>query len=255
MEKKSLSTSLYTIWNVAGQQLKISAMDDALSIAIWNPQVSPEGRMQYPAEGRISIILNMSNLNIINTYIRNDIIEAYSKEEFCKRAVYTNNAHSTIFEVETNNGEFMVNIYRDIDPTSNIPKYSYSYRFDASSALENYKPESGEAEYCKVQGDFLIFAMAITGFVRMSPSFCQGSGLRYHLDNKNKRYMNYLTAIANAVHAQLPAENYGYQNNNGYSNNYRNNNDYVNTSNNETVTTNNSEPAYTQVETDLMDLT
>lgn len=204
-ERMSITTSMFTLWDEAGNQLRLSCLDNGMSVAIWVPYFSPDGRRQYPVEQRFSTVLQSRMMEVLSTAIRDNIIPAYASGNTAKIGVFTNTAHSNMLEVEVREGAFYVHLHRNCDPINHIPQSSIKFKFDVYNIIKGYDPDSGSMETEPIQADFFIFAKAIEAFNTMAGGMMAGHGVRMTTSHNNKRMMEYLEAIAREVHAQLPA--------------------------------------------------
>ncbi len=216
----SITTSMISLWDsITGSQLKVSILNNGLGVAIWLPFINPDGSRKYPTEYRNNVVLTQKNAMVIEKAINDIIIPAYEKGTNVRAGVFTNSAKSSMLEIEVNNGEFYLTIYKNCDPVTRIPKDSAKFKFESASSIENFDSVSGEMEVAPIQADFFIFAKTVIAYNTLVAGTIAEHGSAAASAYMNRRIMEYIRSIAEAVHAQLPApryNNYGYnQSNNG----------------------------------------
>lgn len=204
-DRMSITTSLFTLWDEAGNQLRIACLDNGLSVAIWVPFHSQDGRRTYPQEQRYSTICVPKCVIALENIIYEDIVPAYQQGRNLKKGVYTNNAHTNMLEVEVREGDFYFNFHRNCDPMTRIPQITISFKFDVYQIVSAFDPYSGEIQYEPIQADFFIFAKAIRAFTDLAGGMIGGHGNRVASSRMSEQLMSYIKAIAMQVHAQLPA--------------------------------------------------
>lgn len=216
-DRMSISTSMFTLWDEAGNQLRLSCLDNGLSLAIWVPYFSPDGRRQYPVEQRYSTLCSAKAVQTLEDIIKTTILPAYEAGRNEKRGIFTNAAHSNLIEVEVKDGSFFINFHRGCDAMTHIPQHTTQFKFDIYHIVTKFDQGSGEMEIEPVQADFYVFAKAISAFNDLVAGSIAAHGTRMLNSYNNARYMEYLKAIANQVHAQLPApvNSYGNQSRTG----------------------------------------
>ena len=248
----NINTSVMTIWDpVTGNQLRVSLYNNALSIAIWIPFVdAATGTRKYPAELRYSVLLSPKAAYALEDVIMNKILPAYNTGADAKGGVFTNNNNTNMIEVEASNGEFMVLIHQGIDPSMRIPKNTARFKFESTPTVDSYDSATGEIVVNAVQADFFVFVKAIRAFNDLCGGLYASHGTHLASHNANAKVMETLRAIADAVHAQLPVNNYQNYQNRGY-----NNGGVVASMNPDDNTANSNVPDVTPVElTSLTDL-
>lgn len=217
----NINTNVMTIWDpITGNQLRVSLYNNSLSIAIWIPFVDAStGTRKYPAELRYSVLLSPKVAYAFEDGIMNKILPAYNRGDNAKCGVFTNNNNTNMIEIEANNGEFMVLIHQGIDPSMRIPKNTVRFKFESTPTIESYAAATGEIAVNAIQADFFVFVKAIRAFNDLCGGLYASHGTNLANHNVNAKVMEALRAIADAVHAQLPVNNYqNYQNRGTYNN-------------------------------------
>jgi len=209
--RPNITTSVMTFWDDNGTQLRVAYLENGVSIAFWVPQISETGSRKYPPELRYSTIVNTRILSAILKKITDDMMDAYNqgKEEY-SCAVFTNKAHTTILQVELRQGEFYIKYHHNCDPTTNVPQGTISFKFDTYPVMTNYNPVDGSLSGEILQVDFYLFVSALKTYVENVGGAISGHGNAVSNNYQNRKMMDYLQGIANAVHASLPAPSYGY---------------------------------------------
>lgn len=211
----SVSTSMLSMWDSAtAAQLKLSVLNNGLSVAIWLPFINPDGSRKYPTENRFSTLLTQKNALAFERIINEHIIPAYEKGVNAHAGIFTNSAQSNMVELEVRDGNFFVLMHRNCDPTTRIPKDTIRFKFESTNIVEGYDSVSGELNAIPIQADFFVFAKAVYAYNDLVAGALAAHGASVATSQANQRFMEYIRAIADAVHAQLPAPS--YQQNGGY---------------------------------------
>ena len=209
-QRATITTSLMSMWdaNNNGVQLRVSALDNGLSISFWIPFIGPDGRRSYPREQRINTILTQKNCVAMEKLIVEILLPAYAAGKDCRVSVFTNNARSTVFELEVRGGEFFANLHQGCDATTHVPQSSLSFKFESVLANESFDQATGEFKVVPIQADFYLFSKVLQGYNYLSSGTISGHGVRYSDHSYHAQLMDTLKSIANAVHAQLPVPTY-----------------------------------------------
>ena len=211
----SISTSMMTIWDSAtGAQLKLSVLNNGLGIAIWLPVVGPDGTRKYPSENRFSTVLSQKNTLALEKIITEYIVPAYDRGSNLHMGLFTNSNRSILVEIEVRDGTFYLLMHRGCDPTTKASKDTIRFKFDSTMVVDGYDVASGEMNVVPIQADFFVFAKAVTAFSDLAGGMYAAHGTSVANNSFNTRFMTYIRAIAESVHAQLPAPT--YQQNGGY---------------------------------------
>ena len=211
----SVSTAMMTIWDsTTGAQLKVSVLNNGFGVGIWLPFVNPDGSRKYPSENRHSTVLNQKNALAFERVINEYIIPAYDKGNNAHAGVFTNNARSTMVELEVRDGNFYLLIHKNCDPTTHIPKDTVRFKFESATIIEGYDSANGEMNIIPIQADFFVFAKAVFAYNDLVGGTLAAHGSSLANVSFNQRFMEYIRSVADAVHAQLPAPS--YQQNGGY---------------------------------------
>ena len=205
----SISTSMMSIWDSGtGAQLKLSILNNGLSIAIWLPFVNPDGTRKYPTENRFSTVLSQKNALAMERVITDYIIPAYEKGVNHHAGIFTNSSRSNMVEIEVRDGDFYFLMHRNCDPVSRIPKDTIRFKFESAAIIDGYDSVTGEMNVVPIHADFFVFAKAIYAYNSLAAGTIAAHGNSIASNNMNQRFMEYVRAIADAVHAQLPAPTY-----------------------------------------------
>ena len=205
----SVTTAMMTIWDSStGAQLKISLLSNGMGIAIWLPHVTPDGFRKYPSENRFSTVLNQKNAVAFERVINDNIIPAYERGANARSGVFTNNARTNMLELEVRDGEFYLLMHRNCDPVTKIPKDTLRFKFESTAVINGYNSATGDMEVVPVQADFFVFAKAVFAYNDLAGGYVSAHGTSMASVTTNQRFMEYIRAIAESVHAQLPAPTY-----------------------------------------------
>ena len=209
-QRPSISTSLLSMWDGSGNGMKfnVSALDSGLSIGFWVPFIGPDGRRSYPKEHRYLTILSQKNCVALEDLIVNHLLIDYDNQKNCRYGIFTNNARSTFFELEVREGEFFANLYVGCDATTHIPQNTLRFKFESIAYNSNFNPSTGEYDNIVINVDLFLFLKTVQGYNKLCSGLVSGHGWKTGNASENGRLMSYIQAIANAVHAQLPAPTY-----------------------------------------------
>lgn len=211
----SVNTSMMTIWDsTSGAQLKLSLLNNGLGVAIWLPFTGADGSRKYPTENRFSTVLSQKNALAMEKLIDDYIIPAYEKGANTHMGVFTNGSHSVMLEIEVRDGTFYLLMHRGCDPATRITKDTIRFKFDSVMITDNYDSSNGEMNVIPIQADFFVFAKAVSAYNDLAGGMFAAHGSAVASMSFNNKFMDYMRAIAESVHAQLPVPS--YQQNGGY---------------------------------------
>lgn len=211
----NVSTAMMTIWDsVTGAQLKLSVLTNGFGIAIWLPQINPDGSRKYPSENRYSTVLSHKNALAFEKVITDHILPIYDKGDNGHSGIFTNGANSNMMEIEVRDGNFYLLMHRNCDPATKIPKQTIRFKFDTVNIVDNYDSVNGNMDIVPIQADFFVFAKAVMAYNSLAGGYISAHGTSIASAHYNQKFMEYMRAIADSVHAQLPAPS--YQQNGGY---------------------------------------
>lgn len=210
----SVSTSLISMFDENGYQLRMTGLESGLAIAIWIPQINPEGKMSYPQEGRISMMMNGDAVGSLDWIIKNRVVPDWQAgKDFCY-GVPVNRAMTNMIDIIGQNGEIYIRFSRDIDENRHA-KNTYQFKFTNTTVVIGYNPQTGNFDVDKIPAQFTMFTEVIGAYTAVVYSAGHGSRLANKFTIGS--FYTYLQAIAARVGA---AVNTGYRNNN--SANYQN---------------------------------
>lgn len=221
-QRPSISTNVATFWDENGTQMRVSYLENGVSLAFWLPQITETGSRKYPPEMRYSTIISLRILTGLMAFVMDDLMPAYeSAKPHATCAVFTNKARTSIIQLEMENGQFFIKFHQNVDPNTNMPQRTISFKFDTYPIMSNYSSASGEINAEAVQVDFYLFIKMLKTYVDNAGGLCAGHGSNTAMNYHFRKMMDYMIGIANAVHAQLPApsyNSYNRQNNQGMTN-------------------------------------
>lgn len=215
-QRPTVSSSAFNLWDESSHQFRLSVMDSGLLLAIWNPYFGVDGRRSYPPEQRMTAKIGPSDVLILDNYIVNTIIPAYEAGKSVKKGLYTNNARTTIVEIECRDGMFYLWIHTGVDPTTHQAQTTSVFKFSYRSAISDYNAAEQKVELESFPADFYLFAKAVHTYAETCGGVVCGNGTMTAAQNHNLKVMDYLRAIATAVHAQLPNPAVGTYSSGGY---------------------------------------
>lgn len=215
-QRPTVSSSVFNLWDDSSHQFRLSAMDSGLLLAIWNPYFGVDGRRTYPQEQRVTAKVGPSDVILLDHLITDEVIEAYLDGKNVKKGLYTNNARTTILEVECRDGMFFLWIHTGVDPTTHQAQTSSVFKFAYRSGISNYNAAEQKVELESYPADFYLFAKAVHAYAESCGGIINGNGVMSTEQNLNLKIMDYLRAIATATHAQLPNPAVGTYGSGGY---------------------------------------
>ena len=98
-EQFSVSTSLISMFDENSNQLRLAGMESGMSIAIWVPQVSPEGKMTFPQQSRFNTILSSDTVGSLDWLIKNRIVPDWQAGKDFKYGVPANRSMTAMIDI------------------------------------------------------------------------------------------------------------------------------------------------------------
>lgn len=204
--RSSITTSMLSLWdsNQNGLKFNVAILDTSLSVAIWIPHVGTDGRRTYPKDQRYSAVISQKNCIALEDMIMNHLLIDYAAGKNSRYGIFTNAARSTLLEFECLDGEFYAILHLGCDATTKVAQSTVKFKFEGASFIKDYDSTTGLYDSEIIQADFYLFIKTLQGFNCMAAGLIAGHGYRAANGVDAARLMNYIQAIANAVHAQLP---------------------------------------------------
>lgn len=214
----SVTTSMISMFDENSNQLRLSGLESGLTVSIWLPQVSPEGKMSYPREMRIDTIMQVDSVASLNWLIRNRVVPDWQAGKDFKYGVPCNRSMTNVIDIIGESGEIYLRISRDIDE-NRIAKNVYQFKFVNTPVLINFDPNSGNFEIDKVPAQFTMFTEVIAAYNAVTA--CAQHGARVGMKFNMSSMFKYLQAVSAKL--GVTVEN-SYRSNPGFTN--TNNNSY-----------------------------
>lgn len=189
----SVSTSLIAMFDENGYQLRLAGMESGMSIAIWVPQVSPEGKMSFPQQSRFSTILSADTVGSLDWMIKNRVIPDWQAGKDFKYGVPANRSMTAMIDIIGVNGDIYIRISRDIDEDRKA-KNVYQFKFVNTPIIIGYDPQTGAFDVDHVPAQFTMFTEVISAYTAISS--LSGHGVRVATKFTISSFYNYLQAIA-----------------------------------------------------------
>lgn len=215
----TVTTSLLSFFDDASYQLRIAGLESALSISIWTPAVSPEGKVTYPREARVNLNLHPANVKALFDAImdKEGLLENFQNGKDDCVGLYSNNARTNMVTVSCRSGDFYLNLYKEIGEDKK-PKQVYQFKFVKTPVIHGYDPNTGEFEVKPVESQFGLFVKTLEAYSMIGEM--AGHSVRTACKFTISKFYDYLGAIAAKVGATLP-QNYPPRNNyNNYQSQY-----------------------------------
>lgn len=222
----SVTTSLISMFDENNYQLRLAGLESGMSIAIWVPQVSPDGKMTYPIEQRWSCILNGDTVGSLDWLIKNRVVPDWQAGKNFKYGVPCNRNMTMVIDIVGIDGEIYLRMTRNIDENRQS-KDVFQFKFTNTNILSGYDPSTGNFDIDKVPAQFTMFTEVIAAYTAVA--YCSAHGAKVGTKFTIQNMYNYLQAIAAKLGAVV---NTGYRRNpplDGGNNTHPNTNSYGST--------------------------
>lgn len=213
-----------------GNLLIVSYLDNMINIQIGLPSEDGNGKRTYPKDNRIPFMLKKESVQDLSYLIMNDVIPAYVRgDEKISYGVFLTNKKDSILMVECENDEFKLIYYWNIN-SERIPEGSVEFKFQKSTTIKQYNPNTGDFELEDVQAQFYCFAHMIVNFESIISANAISHGAKIGNAWTADQEMTHLKAIANKLGVSPLGTSYRENNENPFDMNKTNmseNNNYA----------------------------
>lgn len=192
----SVTTSMISMFDETGTQLRLAGLESGMSFAIWTPQVNPDGRTTYPQEMRFTSMLSTDTVASLNWLIRNKIVPDWQSGKDFKYGVPCNRNMTAVIDIIGVGGEIYLRMSRDIDENRQA-KNVHQFKFTNATILQNYDPQSGSFDIDTVPAQFTMFTEVIAAYNAVT--YSAGHGSRVANKFTITSMYNYLQAIASKL--------------------------------------------------------
>lgn len=159
--KDQVTTSGVSIFDDAGNWLKLGYLDDSLSLMICEPTTDDNGKRSYPQPSRKPFIITLDRASALHEkIIVEKVLPAIEKGEDYNGGVFLNKRKDAIFEIRIQGGEIYGIYHKDIGE-DRTPKESHVFHFQKTSIVEIYNPDGTSFEQSNVEGQFILFCKYI----------------------------------------------------------------------------------------------
>lgn len=159
--KDQITTSGVSIFDDAGNWLKLGYLDDSLSLMMCEPTIGDGGKRSYPQESRKPFIITLDRASAFNSeIIMKKVLPAIEKGEDYNGGIFLNKRKDAIFEIRIQSGELYVIYHKDIGE-NRTPKESHVFHFQKTPIVEIYNPDGSSFEQSNVEGQFVLFCKYI----------------------------------------------------------------------------------------------
>lgn len=203
----SVTTSMISMFDETGTQLRLAGLESGMSFAIWTPQVNPDGRTTYPQEMRFTSLMSTDTVASLNWLIRNKIVPDWQNGKDFKYGVPCNRSMTAVIDIIGTGGEIYLRMSRDIDENRQA-KNVHQFKFTNTTILQNYDPQSGSFDIDTVPAQFTMFTEVIAAYNAVT--YSAGHGSRVANKFTITSMYNYLQAIASKLGAAVDT---GYRRN------------------------------------------
>ena len=209
-QKTQISTNSLSFFNDDRVLLKMTYLEDAITVGIYFPQVV-DGKATYPKEMRHQVLLNQKNVAAMNELIIHHILPAYNLGESKDVGVFTNRNSTQMFEIMVQGGNIIAIIHDEIE--NRVPKHTYMFKFDKTRVIMDYNVEALSFKTEEVDAQFFLFMKALSSFVELS------NGITAHEYRYRNMYFNdQVRKHLDALNTKLGLGIQGYSSNAGTGN-------------------------------------
>jgi hypothetical protein len=203
-----ISTTGITLFDENSVMLRLSYLDDTLSITIGMPKASDTGKNSYPEDMRYSFLITADRAAALYHHIiLNGAAKAIEEgTEFC-RGLFLNKGKSAVMQIRVQDGEAYLVFCKNIND-QRVAENSYVFHFSKTESITDYDEKTGSfTSKESIDGQFFLFCKYIESGVY------EVSNAGTHSFRKGNRYttnsiFNYLKAIAAKLGVTPEKNNY-----------------------------------------------
>ncbi len=188
----AVSSSIVSMFDENSNQLRLAGYDAGMQIAIWEPEISPDGKMTFPEAKRHTVILSQEAIATLDHIIRNEVAEKIASGQSYKKGIPTNRASTNIIDIIVDNGSAYLRMSKELDADKKA-KGTYLYKFAKDPVVVNYNPQSGEFDVEMVDAQFALFSSTVSMYTAAG---VYGHGAKYQMNFNMNRIHQILQAIA-----------------------------------------------------------
>lgn len=207
-QKTTVSTNSLSFFNEEKVLLKLTYLEDALTISINYPEVT-DGKAKYPQNLRHQALLNQNNVVALHRLTIEHVIPAFAEGRNKDVGVFANRNKTQMVETYTQGGSFFVVIHDEIE--NRIPKNSYVFKFDKTPVIQDYDIGAVSFKTEEVDAQFFLFIKALEAFENLS------NGITAHeYRYRNSWFNDHVRKYLEALNLKLGLGMQTYQPNNNY---------------------------------------
>lgn len=178
--------------------LRLSYLDDSLSIQICEPEQGSDGKRHYPEQKRHSVIITADRAAALYNDVIIPSVKAVEENVAFARGIFCNRMKTTILQIMVKDNEVYLSILAGIDENK-VSQDKVSFKFQKVQYIDDYNPSTGEVgNQTDVHGGYLLF----TKFIELGVEALTGSaGHSMRKSNRatTRMIFNYLKAIGEKV--------------------------------------------------------
>ena len=201
-QRFSVNTSMVSMFDDQGVQLRLGGMDNAMSIAIWLPVPKENGRNSYPVDHRFNFVLAPERVAALDFIIQDQILPAMANGQTITKGIFTNRSYTNMIQIGVEDDGVYLYLYSGINE-DRIPTNTYRFHFDDFMVVNSYNAATGEYALDKCLATFYLFTQCIHAFVTDSGHAARVAN-RYTTD----KIFDYLKGVANALHVVVQSNSY-----------------------------------------------
>jgi len=200
-----VTTSLISMFDTNSYQLRLSGMDSGLSIAIWEPEIDPSGKLSFPNTKRHSIILNAEAAEALSYMIKHRVVPDYEAGKNFKYGIPTNRSCTNVIDILGLDGKIYLRMHRNVN-ADRVPEKTLIFEFSDTTIMTNYNPQTGEFDAETIPVQFAFFCEVVNAYTMVGQ--VAGHSGRVAMKFTIGSFYSYLQAIAGKLGAVVQT---GYQ--------------------------------------------
>jgi len=161
-----ITTNGLTFFDEGGTMLRLSFLDESLSVQFGFPEVT-DGKRKYPTAKRESLIITNDRVAALYQLICSKVLPAIEKGENYDGGVFTSKRKDAIFAIIVQDGEPHLAYYKDID-ADRKPKSTHVFTFTRTAIIEHYDPAGSSFEQNEIHAQFTLFIKMLEGFTLLT---------------------------------------------------------------------------------------
>ena len=210
----NVNTNSLTMFDQNSIMLKLSFLDECLSIGIWTPVVDASGKKTYPQEQRNTFVLTSQRVEALYELILYKVIPALKEGRDYNGGVFTSNKKDRVFEILVKEETLYAYLHTNIDENRH-PANTTVFEFQKTPTIENYNTTTGDFIMNDNNSGFYLFTKVLDGFL-LHISHITTHSFRYANRFTTEKVFDYLKEIALKLGVNVQSNSYGSKSTNGF---------------------------------------